>query len=133
MIFVDTSAWYALVIDKDPHHPAAIEWIAQNTDPLITTDFIVDETLTLLKVRGAARCALALGETFFGEAISELHYLTSEEVLDAWRDFRSHPDKGWSFTDVTSKVMMERRAIRSAFAFDRHFRQFGEIEVVPNQ
>ena len=38
----------------------------------------------------------------------------------------------WSFTDCTSKTVMDSLGIRTAFAFDGHFREFGSIEVVPN-
>jgi len=45
--------------------------------------------------------------------------------------FRDYADKRWSFTDCTSKVVMERLGIRTAFAFDHHFKQFGDVKVVP--
>lgn len=40
-------------------------------------------------------------------------------------------DKQWSFTDCTSRVVMERLGIQKVFAFDDHFRQFGTVTVVP--
>ena len=40
-------------------------------------------------------------------------------------------DKDWSFTDCTSKVVMERLGIQTAFTFDHHFKQFGTIAIVP--
>jgi predicted nucleic acid-binding protein len=42
-----------------------------------------------------------------------------------------YTDKGWSFTDCTSFVVMQRLGIRRAFSFDDHFRQFGTVTVVP--
>ena len=39
--------------------------------------------------------------------------------------------KGWSFTDCTSKVIMERLNISTAFSFDEHFEQFGSVIRVP--
>jgi hypothetical protein len=54
-----------------------------------------------------------------------------DEIIEAWRQFREFRDKDWSFTDISSKVVMERLSIRKAFAFDRHFRQFGSFEVIP--
>ena len=44
---------------------------------------------------------------------------------------RQYQDKGWSFTDCVSRVIMQRLDIRTAFAFDDHFRQFGTVTVVP--
>ena len=52
MIFVDTGAWFASAVPSDRDHAAATRWLSQNTQPLLTTDSIMDETLTLLKARG---------------------------------------------------------------------------------
>ncbi len=41
--------------------------------------------------------------------------------------FRRYQDKQWSFTDCTSKVLIERLGIAEAFAFDHHFEQFGTV------
>ena len=62
MIFVDTGAWFAATVPSDPDHAAASRWLAANTEPLLTTDYVVDETLTLLRVRGERRRSLLLGE-----------------------------------------------------------------------
>lgn len=52
MIFVDTGAWFALSVESDPDHLVTTRFIAQNNEPLITTDYVVDELLTLFSVRG---------------------------------------------------------------------------------
>ena len=65
MIFVDTGAWFASVMPSDRDHEAAGQWLSQNIQPLITTDYVIDETLTLLKARGQMGRAAALGEQFF--------------------------------------------------------------------
>jgi predicted nucleic acid-binding protein len=59
MVFVDAGGWYASVIPTDPDHAAATAWLSQNQEALITTDYIVDETLTLLRVRGLTRMDLS--------------------------------------------------------------------------
>jgi hypothetical protein len=131
MIFVDTSAWFARTVAADPFHKAAIEWTRSNLDLLITTDYVIDETLTLLKARGHYDGALAFGQSMFEEPLVHVHFLTPDDVFAAWRVFRNYRDKAWSFTDATSKIVIERLGIRQAFAFDEHFKQFGAIEVVP--
>lgn len=131
MIFVDTSAWFARIVPSDPHHEAAVRWTQANSERLVTTDYVADETLTLLKVRAQTEAALALGRALFGGEVASMNFLTEEEIRQAWRVFVQYQDKGWSFTDVTSKVIVEALDIRQAFAFDRHFRQFGSLEVVP--
>jgi len=130
MIFVDTGAWYASLVPTDPDHVKA-QWLVENHSPLLTTDYVIDETLTLLRVRGERKRALALGAKFFRHHLVEVHKITTADLTLAWKTFEQFEDKNWSFTDCTSKVVMEQLSIEVAFAFDHHFRHFGTIQVVP--
>ena len=133
MIFVDTGAWYALVDRTDANHTRAVAWLADNTEPLVTTDYVVDETLTLLRARGFRERTIALGDRFFDgtDELVTVVYLTEQDIRRTWETFSRYRDKDWSFTDCASKVVMERLGITVAFAFDHHFRQFGSVRVVP--
>jgi predicted nucleic acid-binding protein len=131
MIFVDTGAWYASLVPTDPDHEKAVEWLAANHSRLLTTDYIIDETLTLLRVRGERKRALLLGTRFFHHDLAEIHKITTSDLTLAWKTFEQFDDKGWSFTDCASKVVMEQLRIKVAFAFDHHFQQFGTVKVVP--
>ena len=133
MIFVDTGAWFASVVPSDPDHRAATAWFAFNRQPLHTSDYVVDETLTLLRVRGEYRRAVAMGRLFFTGRLARVHHVSEADVLAAWRVFEQFSDKAWSFTDCTSKVLMERMRIMRAVAFDEHFRQFGSVIVCPEE
>lgn len=131
MILVDTGAWYALLVQDDPLHLRAVNWLAANTERLLLTDYIFDETLTLLRARGQHEHALRYGRSILENDRAELHFLNLEVFEEAWAVFQQFHDKEWSFTDCTSKVFMERMQIGTAFAFDQHFRQFGSVTVVP--
>lgn len=132
MIFVDTSAWFAACVPTDRNYEAADEFIVRaNSDLLVTTDYVLDETLTLLKVRGEFERAREFGRRAIAEQICRLVWIQKEDALNAWKTFESFQDKGWSFTDCVSRAIMERLNIRKAFAFDEHFRQFGDIELFP--
>ena len=131
MIFVDTGAWYASVVPADANHAAASRWLSRNTAPLITTNYVVDETLTLLRARGQTVSALGLGDEFFQGALATVHHLSETEIFQAWQVFRQFTDKAWSFTDCSSKVVIERLRLTHAFSFDRHFQQFGSVIMVP--
>ena len=131
MIFVDTGAWYASLVPTDPDHATAVQWLTNNRSPLLTTDYVVDETLTLLRARGERKRALLLGRKFFLHSLAEIHKITSADLTLAWETFEQFDDKSWSFTDCTSKVVMEQLGLKVAFAFDHHFHQFGTIQVVP--
>lgn len=131
LVLVDTGAWYALTVSADPNHQRAAEWLAQAAAPLLTTDYIVDETLTLLRARGERRKALELGEEFFAGKLAEVYRLTDDDLRAAWHIFRDYNDKDWSFTDCTSWVVIQTLGLTTAFAFDRHFKQFGNVIVAP--
>lgn len=131
LLFVDTGAWFAAVVPWDANHAAATAWLLAEKRPLLTTDYIVDETLTLLKARGEIARAIQLGHHFFQGTLATVHYLTPDDLHEGWHIFCGFPDKDWSFTDCTSKAIMEKLGITSAFAFDQHFRQFGTVVVVP--
>ena len=93
MIFVDTGAWFASVVPSDRDHVTATRWLSQNTQPLITTDYIVDETLTLLKVRGQTLRAMVMGEQFFRGTLATLYYLTEADIRLSWETFHQFSDK----------------------------------------
>ena len=131
MIFVDTSAWFAAFVPNDAHHAAARGWLDNNTEALLATDYVLDELLTLLRVRGEQARAFILGEQILSESIVSLHLVSVREIQLAFDIFRKFHDKDWSFTDCVSQVVMEESGIQTAFAFDEHFRQFGTVTVVP--
>ena len=132
MIFVDTGAWFAAFVPNDSDHAAAAAWLEQNVEPLVTTDYVLDELLTLMKRRGEFSRALQLGESLLSGAIAQFEWLTPTDVKAGWDIFRRFRDKEWSFTDCTSRVVIERLSIQKEFAFDDHFRQFGNVTVVPD-
>jgi len=131
MTFVDTSAWFASIVPSDSDHQNSILWLANNTQSLVTTDYVIDETLTLLRARGETKRAITLGAAFFSSEVATIYYLTEEDIRLTWQIFRDYSHKKWSFTDCSSKVIMEKLGIIQAFSFDYHFRQFGIFQVVP--
>lgn len=131
MLFVDTSAWFALTVPSDPNYASAKAWMQHNPSPLLTTDYVIDETLTLLRARGESQRAIVLGAAFFAGAMAQIHYLTQADIQATWQVFQQFADKQWSFTDCSSKIILEKFKCKAAFAFDHHFRQFGSVTVVP--
>jgi len=130
-VFVDTGAWFAYFVRRDPDYNSARDWISANESPLVTSDYILDELFTLLKTRESHVVAVAAGKVLIEEKICRIIKVTPEDFSQAWATFVQFNDKGWSFTDCTSKVIMERLGISKAFSFDEHFEQFGSIFRVP--
>jgi uncharacterized protein len=111
---VDTGVWFASVDLAARDHETAVNLIRGSTEPLITTDYVVDETLTLLRARGQNSRAVALGELFFAGTLTTIHFLTEQEILRSWETFRRFSDKRWSFTGCASRIIIETMGIAYA-------------------
>jgi uncharacterized protein len=131
-IFVDTGAWFSRFVSDDPDHSRVAAWFASNKELLLTSDFCVDETLTLLAARKRPHLAVEVGREFFDETIARLHFLSSDQIRRSWILFQQRADAGWSFTDCTSKIIVDDMGIKSAVSLDHHFLQFG-IDIIPSR
>ncbi|MGE4096603.1 MAG: type II toxin-antitoxin system VapC family toxin [Candidatus Binatia bacterium] len=135
MIFVDTGAWFAVAVRNDPDHSGAMQWLRSNQDSLVTTDYIVAETATLLRMRDKTlrghRLATRVATSLLRGESALLEKVTEEDLEQALVVFRTYRDHLFSFVDCTSFVVMERLGVRSAFAFDRHFDEYPGIMRVP--
>lgn len=131
MTFVDTSGWFASVVASDPRHQAVMAWVKTSPGPFVTTDYVIDETLTLLRSRGHAAKAVRFGRQMLDLLVCPVHYLQRDELRRAWELFREQPQRAWSFTDCTGKVVIERLHIKQVLTFDHHFREFGALTLIP--
>jgi predicted nucleic acid-binding protein len=131
MIFVDTSAWYALSSVRDANHVTANRYLSSLRERLVTTDYVIDETLTLFRSRGEKLHSFAFGRKVIDSAFAGIMTIDERDFRRTWALFQQYDDKDWSFTDCTSLVVMQRLGIQRAFAFDDHFRQFGTVTVLP--
>lgn len=128
-IFVDTSGWYALVDASDPDHDRARDWFTKNRLPLITTDYIFDETLTLIRTSLGHGKAVKFAEKLLASRLAQLISVTEEDKERAWEIFQKYDDKVLSFTDCTSFAVMERLGLDTAFTVDHDFKALGYITV----
>jgi len=124
-IFVDTGAWFAAIVRKDRDHEAAKQFLKDNALPLITSDYVMDETVTLLLSRVGHSYAVRFLDMLQTSRKTQLIYLTPTQIAATATLFREREDKGWSFTDCSSFVLMQEYQIQVAFAFDEHFKQAG--------
>jgi predicted nucleic acid-binding protein len=131
MIFVDTSGWYAAYAPTDPRHEEVKPLIDEARTRLITTDDVLSESLTLLRVHKEHQRGLLLGADLMAQASAELIHVTSEDVRRAWAVYSTYRDKDWSFVDCTSYVVMQRLRISEAISLDQHFHQMSGITVHP--
>lgn len=132
-VFVDTGAFLALFCkDDDCHEAATSAWASLKHDrvELITSNFVVDETITAVRVFAGHEDAVRAGDALFTSALLLRAAIDEKVETEAWAIFRKYDDQAFSFTDCTSFAFMRRQGIRTAFAFDSDFSTAG-FEVFP--
>ncbi|HEY83915.1 MAG TPA: type II toxin-antitoxin system VapC family toxin [Chloroflexi bacterium] len=131
-ILVDTWAWLALNYKGDQDYQRAQmanrELLEQNYN-YVTTNFVLDETYTLLRRRAYAQRSIEFGREI-QQVISmgglELLTITPDIEQDAWRIFEKYHDlSGLSYTDCTSFAVMHLLKIQEVFSNDKHFTVMG--------
>jgi uncharacterized protein len=121
-VFVDTSAFVALVDKRDRNHVAAkrlLKRIARQKRQLVTSTYVLDETLTLIRLKIGHHVAVE-----FGENVAKTAWCRTIEVLEdtraaAWQIFVRYTDQRFSFTGCTSFALMQAMGLSEAFTFDR--------------
>ena len=98
-IFIDTSAWYAIIDKNDRDHAAAVDKVRILDHPLLTSNYILDEILTLLKTRLGPSIAIPFGQKLWNQEVSALVRITEEDEERAWGTFRQYEDKGFIYSD----------------------------------
>ena len=92
LVFVDTGAWFASIVPWDANHKRAAKWLADNSQILLTTNSVLSETLTLLRMRGERERAIWLGEKLLSEELAILYEANGEDHRAAWDVFRRYVD-----------------------------------------
>jgi len=127
-VFVDTAGFLALWDAGDEHHAAATRLqaeLARQRRRFVTSEYVVDETVTLLRLRHSHAAAADFLDTVESSEALRLEWMGAERFHTAATLFRRHADKEWSFTDCTSFAIMRELRIQDAFTTDHHFRQAG--------
>lgn len=127
-IFADTSGLYALLIPGDEAHVKACEYVrqcAQKGRRFVVTDYILDETVTLLRARGYRAAVFDLLNGIISSKACRIEWMNEERFGRVRAFFEKHAEKEWSFTDCFSFVTMKEWHLRDALSKDRHFRAAG--------
>lgn len=127
-VFVDTS-WFKAFLDPGDkfHHQAEQQYskIKEKKTHFITTNYIVDETLTLLRIRKNLELSLKFRDMMVAMSHSlKLIRVMPQDESKAWDWF----PKDWSklsFTDCTSFAVMQRLELKDVATFDDHFARAG--------
>lgn len=124
-VLVDTSAWCAFVDRAEPAHGAVVAVVKAHRGRLVTSDYVFDETMTLLRYRFGWAAACHLGEKLRSGEVAQLARVGAADGEAAWRLFVRRSDQPLSFTDCTSFVLMERLKLAAAISLDQDFRALG--------
>ncbi len=127
-VFVDTGAWIALALQRDPlHERAANAWssLNRNGTKFVTSIPIVLETFTFLDRNTRRDVALAWKDSLSSVPHLQTVECTTQDMSSAWQFFARKDFHKLSAVDATSFVIMKRTKTRYAFAFDHHFAQAG--------
>jgi predicted nucleic acid-binding protein len=134
MIFVDTSAFIARFNTKDKYQKESVgffEKVRQERILMITSDYIIDETITTLFSRTRSfEIAKKYGEAIIGSMVIKKIWTSEKYFEEAWSIFKKEGSMGLSFTDCVSVAIMRGLNINRVFTFDSHFRLMG-FEIVP--
>jgi hypothetical protein len=125
-IFLDTSAFVALADRRDAQHEAArrlLRSLGRKRRPLLTSTYVIDEVLTLLRMHVSHATAVAVGEVLMRTHWCRVVDVSEDTRTAAWQLFVRYADQFFSFTDCTSFALMRTMKIDEAFTFDR--RDFG--------
>ena len=122
-MFIDTSAFCALTTPRDLHNQTAkaiYKQFPKGKTAFYTSDYVLDEVYTLLKIRSNQAVAVKFMDRI---AKSSLIVLRVADTIDeaAKAIFRQYDDKRLSFTDCTSFALINEFNLDAVFAFDSHF------------
>ena len=125
-VYIDTSAYYALVDSDDANHQAATSLahrLGREGAELFTSNFVVAETHTLLYRLGYDAAAHVLASVY--ASATRITRATEVDERRCREIVLQYKDKTYSLVDAISFAIMERLHLRRAWSYDQHFRQFG--------
>ena len=131
VIFMDTSALFALVNTEDRFHETAKrQWqnILENDDTLVCTNYVIVESISLIQRR--------LGMDFISALQTKILSLVETKWVDetqhetALDAFLQANRRQLSLVDCSSFETMRRLKLETVFTFDEHFREQG-FTVIP--
>jgi predicted nucleic acid-binding protein len=127
-VFVDSGAWIALALTRDPLHAQAHElWdLLQGAGAKLHTSVpVVLETFTFLERNANRDVALAWKDSIYRPGIAKILPCELRDLEQSWEYFRRGDLHKLSAVDATSFAIMRRARIGLAYTFDHHFAVVG--------
>lgn len=131
-VFIDTWGWLVLGDSREPafaNVARAYQEACERERSWITTDYVLDETITRLFAARPYGLARRYVDGVFGSAQAGtvvIQHVTPERFRSAWQLRQRYADKPKiSFTDLTSFVVMRELGLTRVLSGDAHFEQVG--------
>ena len=125
-IFIDTSAFLAILdIDNEHHKPAEEVWknILMSTESLVTTNYVLVETCALVQNRLGMQAVKAFQEDII--PVLSVQWIDHASHQAAAAIMLTAKRKKLSLVDCVSFETMRRLGIKTSFTLDRHFKEQG--------
>jgi predicted nucleic acid-binding protein len=135
-LFLDSGAFIARALAQDQYHAAAVDTFRKlSTGDLpyrlhYTSNYVVDETVTFLLYQRGPRPAIETLQRIRSSPTLRVLHVSEEVESEADEVFRRHASSRVSYTDCTTRVLMMRESIDTAFSFDRDLEVLG-VQRIP--
>jgi uncharacterized protein len=127
-VFVDSGAWIALALSRDPLHTRARDqWdlLQRAGAKLHTSVAIIIETFTFLDRNANRDVALVWKDCIYKRGAVKIFACELRDLEQSWEYFRRADLHKLSAVDATSFAIMKRAGIHLAYTFDHHFAVVG--------
>lgn len=131
-LFVDTSAWYPIVVSDHPQHArlaGALRARVEHGVKVVTTSLILAETHALLLRRVSRDVALRFAETVAQPPNDIVPCSAELETMARTQWLTRFADQRFSLADGVSFAVMTQRGITQALTLDQHFATAGFVMV----
>ncbi len=123
-IFIDTGAFLSRHLENDQFHKVSVKtWkeLEKANHVFYTSNFIVNETLTLIARRAGGKFAVQVANHLYQSKVLNILRPAEDEEKEAIKLMGKFYDHQIGFTDCLSSVLMQKHRIPSIFTFDQHF------------
>jgi len=131
-VFIDTSGFYAYACGVDAGHLPVREvmhWLASEKAAIITTSYVVSETMGLIQKRLGFKVLADFVDTVL--PVVDVYWINQGEHLAGWQLMLGRPRRGLTIVDATGMIVMHREKISVCVALDPEFAHEG-FRVLPS-
>ena len=131
-IFIDSSVFCAYANVRDVHHKNARkiieDIISGKHENGITTDYVFDETVTVIRRKANSETAIEIGKFLLDSEIF-IAKIDSLSFQKSWELFQANE---MSFTDCSNIAFMNLFDISKIATFDKGFKNIKGLQVIEN-